>query len=104
MIFDIKATIDQMTLAVKEVLLDDAGKIVGYPDTIIKNKYESLRELAEAMVSGEITEEDFEEEIERERMVFEAELLTLEIMGQATAQKAVNSALDVFTKAVKLAL
>ena len=55
-------------------------------------------------LSGEISEDEFNEEVEREKKVIEAGLLTLEIMTKAMAQKAVNFAINVFVKAVKLAI
>ncbi len=70
----------------------------------MENEREALEELAQARLSGEISEDEFNEEVEREKKVIEAGLLTLEIMTKAMAQKAVNFAINVFVKAVKLAI
>jgi hypothetical protein len=104
MSFDISAVLGDMADAVTSIVKDDAGKIGGYAKTIMENEKEALEELALARLAGEISEEEFNDEIDREKKVVEAELLTLEIMTEAMAQKAVNTALDIFAKAVKIAL
>jgi len=104
MSFDIGAVLGDMVGAVRNVVSDDSGKISGYAKRIMENEREALEELAQARLSGEISEEEFNDEIEREKKVIEAEFLMLEIMNKAMAQKAVNSAIDVFTKAVRLAI
>jgi hypothetical protein len=104
MSFDIGAVLGDMAGAVKDVVSGDLGKVRGYAKTIMENERASLEELAQARLAGEISEEEFNDEIEREKKVLEAELLTLEIMTKAMTQKAVNSAIDIFVKAVKLAV
>lgn len=104
MSFDIGAVLGDMAGAVRNVVSGDSGKVRGYAKTIMENERGSLEELAQARLAGEISEEEFNDEIEREKKVLEAELLTLEIMTKAMTQKAVNSAIDIFVKAVKLAV
>jgi hypothetical protein len=104
MSFDINTVLGDMVDSVKGIVADDAGKIGGYAKTIMENEKESLEELAKARLFGEISEDELKEEIEREKMVVEAELLTLEIMTKATAQRAVNAAMEIFVKAIKVAL
>ncbi len=104
MSFDIGAVLGDMTDAVRNAVSDDSGKVGGYAKRIMENEREALEELAQARFSGKIAEDEFNEEVEREKKVIEAGLLTLEIMTKAMAQKAVNSAIDVFVKAVKLVI
>jgi hypothetical protein len=104
MSFDIGAVLGDMADAVRNAVSDDSGKVGEYAKRVMENEREALEELAQAGLSGEISEDEFNEEVEREKKVIEAGLLTLEIMTKAMAQKAVNSAIDVFVKAVKLAI
>lgn len=104
MSFDIGAVLGDMADAVINVVSDDSGKVDEYAKRIMENEREALEELAQARLSGEISEDEFNEEVEREKKVIEAGLLTLEIMTKAMAQKAVNFAINVFVKAVKLAI
>lgn len=104
MSFDIESVSKQMASAISDSVKDDVGEIKQYADTIIKNEKESLKELGEARIRGQITDDVFDREIEREKKVVETELLAIQIMTQAAAQKAVNSAINVFVAAVKAAL
>lgn len=104
MSFDIAKVLQDMTTAVKDTVQEEVGDISQYAKQIMENEKESLEELASARLSGEIDDDIFKREIERERTVVETELLTIEVMTKALSQKAVNAAIDVFIQAVKLAL
>jgi len=83
---------------------EGADDIKGAVKEILDAEKESLRELGEARLKNEIDDTVFNRELEREKKVVEAELLTIQIMTKALAQKAVNEALDIFVKAVKAAV
>lgn len=104
MSFDIELVLRDMVSAINDSVEDDVGDIKEYADTIVNNEKESLKELGEAKISGQISEEVFDREIEREKTVVETELLTIRLMTEAAAQKAVNAAIDVFVAAVKAAI
>ncbi len=104
MSFDIDVVVDNMGFAIIDAAKDDVIDIKNYSDTILKNKKESLKELGAAMLANEISDDIFNSELEREKKVVEAELLTIKLMSQAVAQKAVNSAINVFVNAVKAAV
>ncbi len=102
--FDIDKVINDMTEAIRNVVKKDGGDIKQYANQILENEKDSLEEIGLVRLSGKISDEVFEREIEREKKVVEAELLTIQIMTKALAQKAVNAAIDVFVKAVRAAL
>jgi hypothetical protein len=104
MSFDINKVINDMAQAIRDEVKVNIGDIKEYANKILENEKQSLEELGQARVSGEIDDETFEKELEREKKVVEAELLTIKIMTKALAQKAVNAAIDIFAKAVKLAI
>jgi hypothetical protein len=104
MSFDINEVLKNMTEAIRKAVKDDVGNIDQYASRILDNEKDSLKELSLAKLSGEINDEVFEREIEREKKVLEAELLTIQIMTKSLAQKAVNAAIDVFVSAIKVAL
>ena len=101
MSFDINKVLTDMANAISEVVEGGAGDVTGAIKEILEAEKESLKELGKAKLAGEITQEVFDREIEREKKVVEAELLTIKIMTKVLAQKAVNAAIDVFVKAVK---
>ena len=104
MSLNIGEVLKDMADAMKDSVREDVGDISEYAKQILENKKESLEELGAARLSGEIDDEIFDREINREKTVVETELLTIQIMTKAQAQKAVNAAIDVFVQAVKVAL
>ena len=104
MSFDIDQVLKDMAGAITGTVQQGAGDIQSYLKEILDKEKESLKELAEARLRNEITDEELKQELEREKKVVEAQLLTIEIMTKALAQKAVNAAMDVFIKAIKAAV
>lgn len=104
MVFDIGEVLKDMAEAIRNAVKNDAGDIKQYANQILENERDSLKELGLARLSGQIDDEVFQREIEREKKVVEAEFLTMQIMTNALAQKAANAAIDVFVKAVTAAL
>jgi len=102
--FDIEAVLKDMANAATESASEHSTEIKQYAKTILDNEKEALKKLGKARIDKTITEEVFDREVEREKTVVETELLTIQIMTKAMAQKAVNAAIDVFVKAVKAAL
>ena len=104
MSFDIESVLKEMGAAMKSSVKDDVGDIKDYANEILQNEKDSLKELAVARLTNQISEKVFNSEIEREKKVVEAELMTITIMTKASAQKAVNAAIDVFVGAVMKAI
>ena len=104
MSFDIDQVLKDMASAITGSVEESSGDIKDFAKTILESEKESLKELADARRNGEIDDVVFKREIKREKKVVEAELLTVEIMTKAMAQKAVSAAMDVFIKAVKAVL
>ena len=104
MSFDIEQVITEMTNAVGATVKKGTSDIRNAVREILENEKQSLRELGEARARDDIDDAVFQRELEREKKVVEAELLAIEIMTKAMAQKAVNAAMDVFANAVRTAL
>lgn len=64
----------------------------------------SISELVEARASGDLDQQEFESELAREKMVMEAELITLDIMAKSAVQKAMNAAMDTLKSALMAAI
>jgi hypothetical protein len=102
--FDINSILGDMAGAIKNVVKQDAGDIKQYANQTLEKEKDSLEKLGLARLAGEIDDEIFTREIEREKKVVEVDLLTIQIMTKVLAQKAANAAIDVFAKAVKTAI
>ena len=100
----IEDILKDMADAISNAVKEGTGDIKAFAKEILDSEKESLKELGEAKLRGDINQEVFDREIEREKKVVEAELLTIKIMTKALAQKAVNAAIEVFVKAVKAAI
>lgn len=104
MSFDVEDVLEQMAEAINNEVKNGVGDIKVYAKEIMEKEKESLRELGTARVTNQISDEVFNREIEREKKVVEAELLTMQIMTKALAQRAVNAALKIFVNAVRAAI
>jgi hypothetical protein len=104
MAFDITHVLNSMKEAAVDAVRDDVESVPDYLLQIIENEKESLKTLAEARLTGEVSENEFLRELEREKKVLETEMLTISIMTKAIAQKAVNAAMNALKDAIQLAL
>ena len=104
MAFNLSTVMKDMADVIKNTATDDTAKIGGYAKQLVAITKTSLDELAQARLANDISDQEFQEEVEREKMVVRAELLSLQIMSKAMAQKVVDAAMNVFVKAVKLAI
>jgi hypothetical protein len=100
MSFNIDTTLEDMAAAVKAIVDKDQHKIKGYAKQIFDEEKQTLSQIALLRLSGQITDEEFQSEIEDEKDTVRAQLLALKVLNKATAQKAANAALDVLYKAV----
>ncbi len=104
MSFDINTVLKDMTRAIVDSAKEEAGDIKEFAKTILDNEIDSLKDLGEARINKVIDKRVFDREIEREKKVVEAELLTIQIMTKAMAEKATNAAIEIFVSAVKAAI
>jgi hypothetical protein len=104
MSFNIDTTIEDMVTAVKGIVDEDKDKIKGYARQIFDEEKQTLNQLALLRVSGQITDEELQSELEDEKDTVQAQLLALKVLNKATAQRAANAALDVLYQAVIAAL
>jgi len=104
MSFDINKVITEMKNAAVSSLKNELQKVPPYLKVIFENEKNALKALAEARLKGEISDKEFKNELEREKKVLEAEMLTFKIITKAAAQKAINAAINILVDAVKIAI
>jgi len=104
MSFNINNVINDMVSAMKNSVESDAEDISGYAQQVLQGEKETLQELAELRLNGQITDEELKSELQDEKDTVEAQMLALVVMNKAMIQKAANAAMDVLFKAVKTAL
>ena len=102
--FDINKVLGDMLAAMKNSLSDNWDEVQGPAKQFLENKKERLKLLSELRISGDLSQEKFESRLEDEKLILEAELNALAVVSKAIAQKAVNAAMDVLSRAVKAAI
>ncbi len=87
--------------AVTAGLAQAGGADIGGPlKTALQNAQKAITDLADAKKKGEIDDGTFQSELEREKKVMEAELISLEIAAESAIQSALNGALSSISKAL----
>lgn len=104
MSFNIDSTLKDMAAAVEGIVDKDQHKIGDYAKKIFDEEKQTLNQIALLRLGGQITDEEFQSELEDEKDTVRAQLLALKVLSKATAQKAANAALDVLYKSVIAAL
>lgn len=100
MSLNINRLVQEMSQAAADEVAEGSGIIASNTNQILNEKKASLKELYEGFEAGHIDEEGLERELKRELKVMEIKLLTTSIMKKATAQRAVNAAVDTFMRSV----
>lgn len=101
---DIGNLFKEMAATAGKSLQGEAENLSGEVLSVLDKNRESIAELVAARSNGDINEEEFNVELQREKAILEAEMLSLEIVSKSAVQKAMNAAMDTLTNAVKMAI
>lgn len=104
MAFDINETLADMLQGAKGVVKDNWPQVKDTANKFLQNRKERLSLLAELRLNNDIDNATMQDYLKDEQKIFESELHAIAIIGKAIAQKAANTAIDIFEKAVKTAL
>jgi DNA-binding transcriptional regulator GbsR (MarR family) len=104
MAFDASETLKNMIAAANDVFAAESPKIKDCVERALKDQEKALVDIAAARVTGDLTDDDMQSELEDERKTLEAALLACEVKTKAAAQQAANAAFKVLEKAIKAAL
>ncbi|KUI97885.1 hypothetical protein [Vibrio sp. MEBiC08052] len=97
--FSIDTVIDQITAQFRQSPLQST--IENALKTSLAQKQEEFEALETALHNGDLTQEEFQIEIEREKALLTAEMETLQIMAKAEVQKVVNQVFQAITSQLK---
>jgi hypothetical protein len=104
MAFDSTQTLTDMAAAAQEVVAGEWPKVKDCTEEALREQEEALKEIAEACVKGELTEDEMRSQLEDEREAFQMVLLACEVKAKATAQRAANAAFKVLEQAIRACL
>lgn len=92
--------IDEMVDAFCQDADDDVVDAADYAQEVFIGNAEMLEEIAILYEDGELTKEEFEDELEDQRQTLETQLLALVVINKAALQKAIDNALNIFKKSI----
>lgn len=99
---DFEKLFNDILEAMKGEIKEDWPKAKGYLKQIIENNKESMIEITKYYLNGELTLEEYQTELEAEMKTVQTEMLALNVMKKKAIQDAVNAAISVVMKAVKI--
>ncbi|PSW07161.1 hypothetical protein [Photobacterium lipolyticum] len=104
MSLNIGSVINNMARSAGNSLQEDGTDMTQEVLRILKCSEQEISDLLNAATSGEISEDEFKVEVEREKLVLETELISLEIASKAAVQQAINAAMDTLRSAIETAI
>jgi hypothetical protein len=104
MSFNIDSVLGDMLSAVKNSAGADWDAVNAHARRVLQDEKESLVELAEQRLQGDITEEELKSELGDERDTIEAEFQAIQGMTKPMAQKAANAVIKILLDAIRAAL
>jgi hypothetical protein len=100
--------IDQMVNAFRQSIDDgdlgigdDVVDAVEYSRDVFLDNAAILEEIAQLYYDGELTEDEFEDELEDQRQALATQLLALVVIEKVALQKAIDGALDILRQSVR---
>jgi len=103
MSFDFDATFESMVNAAQTELVEDTEKIRNQIKQILEDEKNRLKLIADIKLDPTATQAEFDVAINNEKEVLESAMLALEIQIRATAQQAINAAINVLNTALNAA-
>ena len=104
MAFNFEDTFKDMFNVAEGVVEGDFPELKSKLEEVLNNEKDALKEIAEARIRGEITDEDLKSQIEDEKITLESGILMLEVQAKVTLQNAINAALNVLYSALENAI
>lgn len=104
MSFDFEATFESMVGAAQTELLEDTEQIRNQMKQILEDEKDRLKLIAAIKLDPTATEAEFDVALENEKDVLKNAALALEIQVRATAQQAINAAINVLNTALNTAI
>jgi len=104
MSFDFDLTFDSMVDAARTELLEDTEQIRNQMKKILEDEKDRLKLIAAIKLDPTATEAEFDVALENEKDVLKNAALAFEIQVRATAQQAINAAINVLNTALNTAI
>lgn len=104
MTIDYNATIGQMLAAMQTTAGKDWKKLKPRAEQILNTHKQQFELIAQLRLTGQVTDEEFTQMIDSEKLLMEASTNALEVMLKVIMQNCINAALQVLIKVVSAAI
>lgn len=101
MAIDLEKTLGLMLQALEKEVGAGRKKFLLVSEEFLASNKERFEMIAKLRLDGELTEDEFVDRLNDEKMMLEAQLNTLRVLAKAAVQKAVNAAFGIFEDTVK---
>ena len=99
---DFEKLFNEILEAMKGEIKEDWPKAKGYLKQILDNNKESIKEITEYLINGELTFEEYQDELKSEMKTILNEMVALNVIKKKAIQDAVNAGIDVVMKAIRI--
>ncbi len=101
MAFDLEKALENIQSEAKQEFGEDWPKVSGVMNDVINEEKPALREIAQAHVKGEITDDELAEQLEYEKQAFITGLSSASAVKKATIQRVASAMTALFIKVLK---
>lgn len=102
--FDINEVLSDMLSAIKLSVKEDWPIVKETANDYLQSRKERLDLLTSLRLTDQISQNFFELRLKDEKDILESELHSIAILSKVAAENAANAAIEVITKAIKVAL
>jgi len=103
MSFDLQRTLEEMVKAARKAAGRDSGKVTQAVREVLEDQRQALEAIARARLANTIDDDEMRQQLDDERLAFQAGLSMAKAMGKAAVQKAANAAFEALAKAIRQA-
>jgi hypothetical protein len=100
MAFDIDIVLKQMAAIIASSLGKDAKNAAAQTSATLAAHRDVLKQIADLALAGDLTEEELRLEIKEELLVFQSEMLALNVADKAALQRAAGAASEIMIGAL----
>jgi len=102
--FELDKVFGDMLAAAEGVFRKEWPKVKDAMEQVLADEREALENVSKAYITGALTDEELQDQLDGERDAFEAGVAMCKVKSKVTIQKALNAALKVLEEAIKAAV
>ena len=101
MSFDLQRTLERMAQAALKAAGKESGRATAAAREVLEDQRQALHAIALARLANTIDDDEMRQQLDDERLAFQAGLSMKKAIGKAAVQKAANAAFEALAKAIR---